>query len=102
FTSTTTNNTTGLPIPAGSGTVNFTNNGVTIPGCGAVAIVAGGQAQCTAMLAEGTRLIVANYSGTATLGLSNGSLTQVVNSPTVVAGAQFCNNGGITVVDGTI
>jgi subtilisin-like proprotein convertase family protein len=102
FTSTTTNNTTASPIPAGAGTVNFTNNGVTIPGCGAVAIVAGGQAQCTVMLAEGTRNIVANYSGTATLGLSSGSLTQTVNFPTSVTGAQFCNNGGITVVDGTI
>ncbi|PYT00801.1 MAG: hypothetical protein DMF63_05705 [Acidobacteria bacterium] len=97
FTSTTINNTTALPVAAG--TVTFTNNSVNITGCINVAVNASGQAACTATLAEGTRIIAANYSGTATLGASNGSLSEVVNSPTVPTGAQFCNNGGMTIVD---
>ena len=97
FTSTTTNNTTATAVT--TGTVTFTNNAVNIAGCVAVAVNASGQATCTTTLPEGTRTIAANYSGTATLGPSNGSISQVVNSPTVVAGAQFCNNGGMTIVD---
>ena len=99
FTSTTTNNTTAAAVT--TGTVTFTNNGVNIPSCVGVAVSVSGQATCTTTLSEGTRSIVANYSGTGVLGASNGSLTQVVNSPTVVTGAQFCNNGGLTIIDGS-
>ena len=96
FTSTTINNTTASAVT--TGTVTFTQQGV--PVCSNVAVNASGQATCsTAALAEGTRTIQASYSGTATLGVSNGSLTQVINSPTVVTGAQFCNNGGLAFPD---
>jgi hypothetical protein len=97
FTSTTTITSGGLP--ATSGTVSFSNNGNAIAGCTSVAVNGSGVATCTTTLAEGTRTIAANYSGTATLGASSGTVSQVVNSPTVVVGAQFCNNGGFTITD---
>lgn len=97
FTSTTVQVPSGTPVNAG--TVAFTNNGVTIAGCGAVAVNASGVATCSTTSPQGNRNIVATYSGTATFGASSGSLTQVVNSPTVVTGSQFCNNGGITIPD---
>lgn len=85
-----------------SGTVSFTQNGAAISGCTNVALNAGGQAVCTAgagTLPEGTRTIAANYSGTTLFGASSGSLSQTINSPTIVSGSQFCNNGGINVND---
>jgi hypothetical protein len=85
--------------PVTAGTVSFTNNGSPIAGCAGVAVDGSGNASCMTMLAEGTRNITANYSGTASFGQSSGSLIQVVNSPTVVMGAQFCNNGGVSVPD---
>lgn len=96
FTSTTTQ------VPSGTvstGTVTFTNNGVNIAGCVAVPVNGSGQATCSTTSPQGTRTIVANYSGTPTLGPSSGSLTQIVNSPTVVTGGQFCNNGGLSLPD---
>lgn len=97
FTSTTVQVPSGTPVNAG--TVAFTNNGVTISGCGAVAVNASGVATCSTTSAQGARNIVATYSGTASFGTSSGSLTQTVNSPTVVSGSQFCNNGGILLPD---
>lgn len=85
-----------------TGTVSFTQNGTAIAGCTNVAVNGSGQAICTAAantLPEGTLTITATYSGTATLATSNASLSQVVNSPTVVTGSQFCNNGGVTIPD---
>ena len=98
FTSTVTSS--GNPVT--TGTVAFTQNGTTLPGCSAVALNGSGQAACTAAgntLPEGTLLIRATYSGTASFATSNGTLNQVVNRPTVVSGTQFCNNGGITLPD---
>lgn len=97
FTSTTVQVPSGTPVNAG--TVAFTNNGVTIAGCGAVAVNASGVATCSTTSPQGTRNIVATYSGTVAFGTSSGSLTQTVNSPTVVTGGQFCNNGGVTIPD---
>lgn len=97
FTSTTVQVPSGTPVNAG--TVAFTNNGVAIAGCTAVAVNASGVATCSTTSPQGTRNIVATYSGTATFGTSSGSLTQIVNSPTVVTGSQFCNNGGVTIPD---
>lgn len=97
FTSTTTQTPGGAPVNAG--TVTFTNNGVNIAGCIAVPVNASGVATCSTTSPQGTRSILALYSGTPSFGASNGSLTQVVNSPTVVTGSQFCNNGGVTVPD---
>lgn len=97
FTSTTTETSGGTPVNAG--TVAFTNNGSPIAGCTAVSVNASGQATCMTTSPQGTRTIVATYSGTATFGMSNGNLTQQVNSPTVVSGAQFCNNGGVITPD---
>lgn len=97
YTSTTTNNTTAAAVT--TGTVSFTNNGAAIAGCSNVAVNGSGNAACTTISPEGTRTIAANYNGTATLGTSTASLSQVINSPTVVTGAQFCNNGGISMPD---
>ena len=89
--------------PVTSGTVSFTQNGSAISaGCTNVAVNVSGQATCTATagtLPEGMRTITATYSGTASFGTSNGSITQTVNSPTVVSGNQFCNNGGIAITN---
>lgn len=98
FTSTTTQTTGGAPVNAG--TVSFTNNGAAIAGCTAVAVNASGVATCSTTSPQGTRTIAATYSGTASFGTSTATLTQIVNSPTVVSGSQFCNNGGVTVIDG--
>lgn len=97
FTSTTTVVAGGAPVTAG--TVSFTQEAVAIPGCTNVAVNASGQAACTGTLAEGRRNIVANYNGTASFGVSNGSMNQTINSPTVITGAQFCNNGGLSIAD---
>jgi uncharacterized repeat protein (TIGR01451 family) len=81
--------------PVNAGTVNFTDGGTTIAGCGAVA-VSGGQAACaTTFSTEGSHALQAQYSGTANFGSSHGSLTQVVNHHTTVTGNAFCNAGSI-------
>ena len=91
----------GSPVNA-AGTVSFTRNGTAITGCTNVAVNGSGQSVCTAaagVLPEGTLDITATYSGTGSFGTSSGSISQTVNSPTVVTGSQFCNNGGISLPD---
>ncbi|MDP9118557.1 MAG: Ig-like domain-containing protein, partial [Actinomycetota bacterium] len=79
------------------GTVNFTDGGVTISGCGAVAVGAGAATCTTNFSTEGNHSLVASYSGTANFGPSNSAtLTQVVNNHTTVTGSNFCNTGSIT------
>ena len=97
FTSTTTQNSNNAAVT--TGTVSFTNNGTAIAGCTNVAVNASGNATCSTTLPQGTRTITATYNGNASFGMSSGNLTQIVNSPTVVNGSQFCNNGGVTVPD---
>lgn len=95
FTSTTTSGAT-----VNAGTVSFTDNTVAIPGCSSVAVNGSGVATCIVTRPEGTHTITATYNGTASFATSNGSMTQVVNSPTVVSGLQYCNNGGFSIADG--
>ena len=70
---------------APTGSVNFTDGGTTISGCGAVALSGGAgntrTAACsTAALSSGTRTIVAAYSGNGANNASSSSpLSQVVN-----------------------
>lgn len=78
--------TSGTSVPA-NGTVAFTSDSVAIPGCGAVALVAGSgnaQASCsTSTLTKGSHNIVATYSGdSTTFAGSSGSLSQAVNAGT--------------------
>jgi Ca2+-binding RTX toxin-like protein len=87
----------GNPVTVGS--VSFTDNGNPISGCTNVAVNGSGNAACTTMLPEGSRTITANFGGTGSFGASSGSLVQIVNSQTIVTGAQFCNNGGISILD---
>ncbi len=95
------------PAPAGSsvtltatvtgttptGTVQFSEAGVAIPGCEAVALVGGGNsttAACTtAGLAMGSHAITAIYDGDA----SNGASSSSVLSQTISAAAAFGNLG---------
>jgi hypothetical protein len=84
------------------GTVDFTDNGITIPGCGAVSVSAG-QGSCTsAFSTEGVHTIQALYSGDANFGASNASLSQDVNDHTTVTGNSYCNSGSITLNNPTI
>ena len=67
------------PASAG-GSVAFTNGGVAIPGCEAVALSAG-QAKCeTSFAAKGPDSIVATYSGTALLAESSGAVEEKVGA----------------------
>jgi uncharacterized protein YkwD len=71
----------------GGGTISFTDNNVTILGCGALPLTAAGQATCT-MVSQGPEhaLIEATYSGDANfLGTSLGSLLQNVTAATSTA-----------------
>ncbi len=90
----------------GAGTMQFTDNGTVLTGCSAVAVATlgggGGTAPCTsATLTEGIHNIQAFYSGTGSLGASNGSVSQTVNSHGTlsIAGSIFtyCNPGAIKV-----
>ena len=85
--------------PVTEGSVSFTNNGSPIASCTNVAVNGSGNAACTTMLPEGSRTITATFGGTGSFGTSSGSVVQVVNSQTIVNGAQFCNNGGISIFD---
>ena len=73
-----------------TGTVSFTDGGVTITTCGAVALVAG-KAACTApALAAGNHTIVATYGGDgANAGSASGPLTQSVVPPVLAKQRDF-------------
>ena len=91
--------TSGSPAtPVTSGTVDFTLDGTTISGCGAVALNGSGQATCTTTFStEADLTIEALYSGTTSFAVSSSSITQEVdNHTTVVAPNQFANPGAIT------
>src|SRR5208337_5394889 len=82
FTATVTANAEGTP----TGTVNFTDNGTIIAGCGEVQLVPqenGSAATCqTSRLTVGSHTIIATYSGDQNFTGSNGMLIQEVNQPT--------------------
>ena len=81
--------------PVTTGTVTFTDGPDTI--AANVPLNGSGQATTTtSSLNERTHTITATYSGAAGFLSSNGSTTEVVDSPTVVTGSTFCNNGGLT------
>ena len=64
-----------------AGTVAFTDRGTAIPGCSAVAVSAGGHANCPATYRVASRhAIAAVYSGDPFYGASSGALTQVVKA----------------------
>ncbi len=79
-----------------AGTVQFADNGVDV---GSPAALNGsGQATfSTSALSEGTHAITATYSGSAGFLTSNGSVSQRVDTPTIIAGSTFCNPGGLAV-----
>ena len=81
-----------------AGTVDFTDGGTTISGCGAAALDSSGAATCTtAFTTEGDHDLAAIYSGTSSFVTSTGDLTQVVNDHTVVSGNTFTNTGTINI-----
>jgi len=83
--------------PVTSGTVDFTDGGTTISGCGAVTLNGSGQAACTTSFSgEGDHALQAVYSGTASFAVSDASTTQEVdNHTTVVAPNEFANIGAV-------
>ncbi|MDY0910054.1 Ig-like domain repeat protein [Microbacterium sp. CFBP9034] len=81
--------------PVTTGTVAFTADGSPL---GTVAVQPSGTAQLTTSgLAEGTHGIVGTYSGSTGFLTSNGSVSQRVDTATVVTGSTYCNPGGLTV-----
>ena len=72
-----------------SGTVNFTANGSTISGCGAVSVNASGRATCTtSSLAAGSDPIAAAYSGDNNFtAAAAGTMTQTVTATTATTAA---------------
>jgi hypothetical protein len=89
FTATVTVNSPGAGTP--TGTVNFTDGGVTITGCGSQAVNGSGQATCTTSYnaAASPRTIAGVYSGDSNFSSStSANLTQTINkadTTTVVA-----------------
>lgn len=80
------------------GTVTF-QEGATVL-AGPTALNASGQASfVTSSLSEGAHAITAFYNGTASLNLSSGGTTQVVNHHTTVSSNQFWNLGSISIPD---
>jgi hypothetical protein len=68
----------GAPNP--TGTVAFTSNGATIPGCSAVTLSSSRTAACTTTaLAKGTDTLKASYSGDSNYSGSSGTVKQTVN-----------------------
>lgn len=97
FTAHVTKNADNSDVPAG--TVTFRDGGTPIGS--PVALDANGNAAVTtSSLSEGSHTITAAYGGSpGQFNISSGQLVQQVDSPTVVTGTTYCNNGGITVRD---
>lgn len=75
------------------GTIAFTDNGSTIPGCGAVSM-SGGEASCAIALAAGAHAIRGNYSGDSTYGAGvMGPVTLNVASASSGAAAGIAKSG---------
>lgn len=93
FTATVTSS--GNPVP--SGTVTFTEGFTTLSG--PTAVNGSGQATfTTSALPEGTHSIVATYNGNVNFAQSSATLSQEVNTHTVVTGGNmFCNPGTFTI-----
>jgi hypothetical protein len=90
-------NVTSSGNPVTVGNVTF-RRGATVL-CANVALNGSGVATCNAgPFAEGDFVATADYNGApGQFNISSGSLTQQVNSPTVVSCLNFANNGGITI-----
>ena len=83
------------PASGPTGTVAFTDNGTTIPGCGAVAL-SGGVAHCAATMPQGYNTIEATYGGGSGYGQSSGSLTQLIEVHPTQSGNTWCNGTSFT------
>ncbi len=91
------------------GTIQFTEDGATISGCGTVALTGSGTATCSLSLSAGGHAMAANYSGDANFSASgSGNLTETVNSAVqasqqhaVVALTQSVALAGITPIQGS-
>ncbi|HKP68862.1 MAG TPA: Ig-like domain repeat protein [Pyrinomonadaceae bacterium] len=83
-----------------AGTVTF-RNGATVL-CATVAVVSGVATCNVPAQPQGTYVLTADYNGApGQFNISSGTVTQQVNSPTVVTCTNFANNGGITVSNAT-
>ena len=91
---------------APTGSINFTDGGSSITGCGAVALAGSGNsrtAQCsTSTLSAGTHSIVANYGGDASNTASaSAPLSQVVSSSGSSVNVALASNGGVASASST-
>jgi hypothetical protein len=78
-----------------TGSVAFTDNGSTLPGCGAVAVSAAKAACVASGLAPGSHPMVASYSGDAHYTAStSATLSQVVSPPTLAHKERDYNGDG--------
>jgi subtilisin-like proprotein convertase family protein len=77
------------------GTVDFTDGGTTLSGCGAVPVSAGQAACPTSFSTQGPHEIEALYSGDANFGASSATVSQQVDDHTTVSGSNYCNTGSI-------
>jgi len=89
-----------------TGSINFTDGGSSITGCGAVALAGSGNtrtAQCsTSTLSAGTHSIVANYGGDASNTASaSAPLSQVVSSSGSSVNVALASNGGVASASST-
>jgi len=82
--------------PVTSGSVAFLE-GVTVLASSVPVNGSGNAALTTSALAEGSHVITAVYSGTASFATSNGSVVQQVNDHTAVDGNEFCNPGALAI-----
>jgi len=91
---------------APTGSVNFTDGGTTISGCGALALTGAGNtrtAACpTSALSAGTHTVVASFGGDAgNTGSSSTPLSQVVN-PSSQINVALASNGGVASASSTL
>jgi hypothetical protein len=84
------------------GTVNFTNGGTTISGCGAQA-VSNGKATCAITFTQGLYTIGAAYSGgTGFTSSSANAMSQLVEGTTTnPSGETYCNTGSLPIAEET-
>jgi Bacterial Ig-like domain (group 3) len=91
---------------APTGTLNFTDGGTTISGCGVVALTGGGNTRTAACsnsgLGAGTHSVVASYSGDPANTFSTSAvLSQLVNSSSQINVA-LASNGGVASASSTL
>ena len=85
-----------------TGTVNFTDGGTTISGCGAKTLSGGSTICTTTFSTEGIHTIEASYSGGTGFNQSNSGLNQFVKNHSTLTSGQYCNTDAIVETPSTV